>query len=217
MKVQGAVDRYIQSICSLSATIGVHLLENQEELLQLQKKQLALLKSLHQSFEDEQIQAKKEKVLKWLYDGDPWERYSELKRGRSRFANSGTWFLESLAFIQWFTGETQSLICWGARTSSSLIVTDLWLAGAGKSFITFVGHWKASNCEELGSFMSSWNGRFPRKLVWLRFISTTSKSQPNILHKQCNRLRIMSSHVYSDNYYNTRPYRRRWTRLITSG
>jgi hypothetical protein len=137
-KVRGAVDRYIQSICSLSATIGVHLLENQEELLQLQKKQLALLESLQQSVEDEQRQAKKEKVLKWLYDGDPWERYSELKRGRSRFANSGTWFLESPTFREWFTGYRQSLICWGARTSSSLIVTDLWLAGAGKSFITFV-------------------------------------------------------------------------------
>ena len=117
----------------------MHLLENQEELLQLQRKQLVLLENLHQSFEDEQIQAKKETVLKWVYDGDPWERYSELKRTcRSRFANSGMWFMESPAFIKWLTGERQTLICWGARTLFFMIVTDLWVAGAGKSFITFV-------------------------------------------------------------------------------
>ena len=114
-KVQSAVDRYIKSICSLSTIIEVHLLENQDELFKLHRKQFALLKSLHQRIEEEKIQAKKEKVLKWLHDGDPWERYSELERDRSRFANSGTWFLESPEFIQWYTGQAQSLICWGAR------------------------------------------------------------------------------------------------------
>jgi hypothetical protein len=108
-KVQNAVDEYIKSICSLSVAIGVHLLDNQEEQLQLQRKQLALQ-------EDQNAKEKKETVLNWLYNGDPWERYSELKRARSRFANSGTWFLESTTFGKWLSGGTQSLICWGART-----------------------------------------------------------------------------------------------------
>jgi len=137
-KVEKAVDRYIKSICSLSATIGVEMLENQEEQLQLQLKQLALQEELIEGFGNEQVRRKKAEVLKWLYDGDPWDRYSELKRQRERFAESGTWFLQSPEFTKWFIGETQSLICWGTRIVPCPFITDICVAGAGKSFITFV-------------------------------------------------------------------------------
>jgi hypothetical protein len=115
-KVQNAVDQYIKTICSLSATTGVHLLDNQEEQLLLQRKQLALQEDLNENFENEKLRRKKEKVLDWLYCGDPWERFSELKRVQTRFLSSGKWFLESSTFEKWVTGGTQSLICWGART-----------------------------------------------------------------------------------------------------
>jgi hypothetical protein len=136
-KVEKAVDRYIKSICSLSATIGVEILENQEQQLQLQRKQLALQEELNEGFGSEQVRRKKAEVLKWLYDGDPWDRYSELTRQRARFPESGTWFLQSPEFTKWFTGGTQSLICWGARILPCPFSTDIWVAGAGKSFITF--------------------------------------------------------------------------------
>ena len=115
-KVGNAVDLYIKSICSLSATTGIHLLDNQEEQLRLQRKQLALQEGLNENFENEQLRRKKDKVLDWLYCGDPWERYSELRRVQSRFGRSGKWFLELSAYTQWVSGGTQSLICWGART-----------------------------------------------------------------------------------------------------
>jgi len=137
-KVEKAVDRYIKSICSLSATIGVEILENQEQQLQLQRKQLALQEELNEGFGNEQVRRKKEEVLKWLYDGDPWDRYSELKRQRARFAESGAWLLHAPEFTKWFTGGTQSLICWGARILPCPFFTDICIAGAGKSFITFV-------------------------------------------------------------------------------
>lgn len=109
-------------------------LETQFTTERPEEQQLALQAKL---IENKQVREKKEEVLNWLYGGDPWDRYSELKRRESRFAKSGTWFLRSIEFTKWFTGETQSLICWGERILPSPFLTNVCVAGAGKSFITF--------------------------------------------------------------------------------
>ena len=106
--VRGCLLQYNESV-------GITRATNQGDLARNQKRQL---------------------ILEWLSPGSSWARH-ETCRGR-RIPGIGQWFIETARFKQWSAGNGHSvLFCHGVRRFF-FTVNLTRLAGAGKSFLTFL-------------------------------------------------------------------------------
>jgi len=67
--------------------------------------------------------------VKWISEDDFWSRHETVSK--ERVENSGTWFLQSDAYKNWFNGTASNLLCYqGIRKlfkKSQLILLQLEL------------------------------------------------------------------------------------------
>ena len=104
----------------LTATMAKEILKDTREITKTERE--------HAEME------KKQNILKWIWDGNYWERHRLLEE--KCVMGTGQWFLDSNKFKEWREGETFNfVICPGIRIKH--LTVRLILAGAGKSFITY--------------------------------------------------------------------------------
>jgi hypothetical protein len=77
---------------------------------------------------------KREKILEWLSPGSFTTKHEQLRK--TRVEGTGQWFLDSDEFRHWVNGAApQTLLCPGIRINSPKLISDVTVAGAGKSFL----------------------------------------------------------------------------------
>lgn len=109
--VTEAIDAYHWAVPSLNLEIGKELLKYNAD-------------------------KKKGDVLKEIFSGELNDAHKDMNEKRVK--NTGDWFTETEEFNSWIYGDTPLLTCSGRRTWQSHGMLTFCLAGAGKSFITFL-------------------------------------------------------------------------------
>jgi hypothetical protein len=99
-KIDNAVKAYTTAMGFLTATITVEVLKDTREITKNEKERTEM--------------EKKQNILKWIWDGNYWDRHRLLHV--ERVTGTGQWFLDSDTFKEWRKGEKANfLICPGIR------------------------------------------------------------------------------------------------------
>jgi len=103
--VQSQIDMYILSMTHLDMTVTFSIRATQEEQYDLTKR---LLGNQEMGLKLQKIQ----KLLTWLYNGEPFKMPSAVTKSREEFPNRGQWVLDNPKYKNWISGQSPpQLVC----------------------------------------------------------------------------------------------------------